>query len=110
MRDLEIRGAGNILGTQQSGQIAAVGYELYASFGSRTPYGRRNRTTRSRERHVAIACRCRRSARLLVLRPEKIDVDRKFSRIESLEQLKKWRGKLSRRFGPIPEPGAAGRN
>src|SRR5207248_2477072 len=29
LRDLEIRGAGNILGTQQSGHIAAVGYEMY---------------------------------------------------------------------------------
>ena len=29
MRDLEIRGAGNILGTEQSGHIALVGYELY---------------------------------------------------------------------------------
>lgn len=29
MRDLEIRGAGNLLGTQQSGHIAAVGYEFY---------------------------------------------------------------------------------
>ncbi|MBN1554403.1 MAG: transcription-repair coupling factor [Phycisphaerae bacterium] len=29
MRDLEIRGAGNILGPQQSGHIALVGYELY---------------------------------------------------------------------------------
>ncbi len=29
MRDLEIRGAGNILGKQQSGHIAAVGYEMY---------------------------------------------------------------------------------
>lgn len=29
MRDLEIRGAGNLLGTQQSGHIAAVGYDLY---------------------------------------------------------------------------------
>ena len=29
MRDLEIRGAGNVLGTQQSGHIALVGYELY---------------------------------------------------------------------------------
>ena len=29
MRDLEIRGAGNILGREQSGHIAAVGYELY---------------------------------------------------------------------------------
>src|SRR5690606_27468951 len=31
MRDLEIRGAGNLLGTQQSGHIAAVGYELYCA-------------------------------------------------------------------------------
>ncbi len=31
MRDLEIRGAGNLLGSQQSGHIATVGYELYCS-------------------------------------------------------------------------------
>ncbi|MBI4306040.1 MAG: transcription-repair coupling factor, partial [Chloroflexi bacterium] len=30
MRDLEIRGAGNILGAEQSGQIAAVGFDLYS--------------------------------------------------------------------------------
>src|SRR5256885_10913974 len=29
MRDLEIRGAGNLLGAEQSGQITAVGFELY---------------------------------------------------------------------------------
>lgn len=29
MRDLEIRGAGNLLGAEQSGHVAAVGYELY---------------------------------------------------------------------------------
>jgi transcription-repair coupling factor (superfamily II helicase) len=29
MRDLEIRGAGNLLGAEQSGHIAAVGYEMY---------------------------------------------------------------------------------
>jgi transcription-repair coupling factor (superfamily II helicase) len=29
MRDLEIRGAGNLLGTKQSGQIAAIGFDLY---------------------------------------------------------------------------------
>ncbi len=32
MRDLEIRGAGNILGKEQSGHIATVGYELYCQF------------------------------------------------------------------------------
>jgi transcription-repair coupling factor (superfamily II helicase) len=30
LRDLEIRGAGNLLGSEQSGHIGAVGYELYA--------------------------------------------------------------------------------
>jgi transcription-repair coupling factor (superfamily II helicase) len=30
MRDLELRGAGNLLGGEQSGQIDAIGYELYA--------------------------------------------------------------------------------
>ena len=29
MRDLEIRGAGNILGTAQSGHIFAIGFDLY---------------------------------------------------------------------------------
>ena len=29
MRDLEIRGAGDILGTQQSGQVATIGFHLY---------------------------------------------------------------------------------
>lgn len=32
MRDLEIRGAGNILGTAQSGHMASIGYELYCRF------------------------------------------------------------------------------
>ncbi|MEK6681215.1 MAG: transcription-repair coupling factor [Nitrospirota bacterium] len=36
MRDLEIRGSGNLLGRQQSGDIAAVGFELYTSLIERT--------------------------------------------------------------------------
>lgn len=36
MRDLEIRGAGNLLGTKQSGHIAAVGFDLYCQLLRRT--------------------------------------------------------------------------
>jgi transcription-repair coupling factor (superfamily II helicase) len=36
MRDLEIRGAGNLLGPQQSGHIAAVGFDLYCQLLKRT--------------------------------------------------------------------------
>lgn len=32
MRDLEIRGAGNLLGAEQHGQMAAIGYDLYVKF------------------------------------------------------------------------------
>ena len=50
MRDLEIRGAGNILGTQQSGHIAAVGYELYCAAAGKG----RPRAARSCRRKDAI--------------------------------------------------------
>lgn len=36
VRDLEIRGAGNLLGSEQSGHIAAVGYEMYCQMLDRT--------------------------------------------------------------------------
>ncbi len=36
LRDLEIRGAGNLLGSQQSGHIAAVGFDLYCQLLKRT--------------------------------------------------------------------------
>ncbi len=36
MKDMEIRGAGNILGAEQSGHIAAVGFDLYCQFLRRT--------------------------------------------------------------------------
>ncbi|MBA3957206.1 MAG: transcription-repair coupling factor [Parachlamydiaceae bacterium] len=36
MRDLEIRGAGNILGTEQSGHVAAIGFHLYCKMLKRT--------------------------------------------------------------------------
>jgi len=49
MRDLEIRGAGNLLGPQQSGHIAAVGYDLYCRLLADAVEHARGR--RSAERH-----------------------------------------------------------
>ena len=36
MRDLEIRGAGNLLGVEQHGHIEAIGYDLYVKFLNET--------------------------------------------------------------------------
>jgi transcription-repair coupling factor (superfamily II helicase) len=45
MRDLEIRGAGNILGPEQSGHIAAVGYEMYCQLLERAVKDLKNEPT-----------------------------------------------------------------
>lgn len=45
MRDLEIRGAGNILGPEQSGHIAAVGYDMYCQLMDRSVKELRNEVT-----------------------------------------------------------------
>jgi transcription-repair coupling factor (superfamily II helicase) len=42
MRDLELRGAGNLLGAEQSGHIAAVGYEMYCQLLEQAVAGLRN--------------------------------------------------------------------
>ena len=44
MKDLEIRGAGNLLGAEQSGHIEAVGYDLYCRMLEEAVEGRRRRT------------------------------------------------------------------
>lgn len=46
MRDLEIRGAGNLLGAEQSGHIAAVGYDMYCRLLERSVRELRNEPTR----------------------------------------------------------------
>jgi transcription-repair coupling factor (superfamily II helicase) len=53
MRDLEIRGAGNILGTEQSGNIAAVGYELYCQLLENAVRSQKNQPLRY-QMHVKI--------------------------------------------------------
>ena len=53
MRDLEIRGAGNLLGAEQHGQMAAVGFDIYCQMLSQAVMemkGEAPRTTRRSRR------------------------------------------------------------
>jgi len=52
MRDLEIRGAGNLLGAEQSGHIAAVGYEMYCQLLEQAVAELRQQPVR---RHIDVA-------------------------------------------------------
>jgi transcription-repair coupling factor (superfamily II helicase) len=105
MRDLEIRGAGNILGTEQSGHIASVGYELYCQLLENAV--RRQKKLPLREtRHVAIDLPIAAYLPGSYVPPgrPKIEAYRKFSRVETPEQLEELEGELRDRFGPIPDP------
>jgi transcription-repair coupling factor (superfamily II helicase) len=105
MRDLEIRGAGNILGTQQSGHIAAVGYELYCSLLENAVRSLKNMTLKT---HMEVTIDLPWPAVLprdyVSGQKLKIEVYRRLSRVRKLEGLVGFRQELRDRFGPIPPP------
>src|SRR5262245_56283963 len=105
MRDLEIRGAGNILGTQQSGHIAAVGYELYCQLLEQAVRRLKHMPIKS---HLEVTIDLPWPAFLprdyVPGQKQKIEVYRRLARIRRLERLEDFRGELRDRFGPIPEP------
>jgi transcription-repair coupling factor (superfamily II helicase) len=106
MRDLEIRGAGNILGTEQSGHITSVGYELYCRLLDNAARHLKNEPVRE-PFHVAIDLPV--SAFLpgsyIPLARQKIEIYRKLSNIQTLAELAEWEDELRDRFGPLPVEG-----
>jgi transcription-repair coupling factor (superfamily II helicase) len=103
MRDLEIRGAGNILGTEQSGHISSVGYELYCQLLENAVRTLKNEPLREHP-HVAVDLPV--SAFLpnsyVPAGRQKIEVYRKLSAIASFEELRELEAELRDRFGPLP--------
>ena len=105
MRDLEIRGAGNILGTEQSGHIAAVGYELYCQLLENAVRAAKRQPLRE-HRHVEINLPVTAyipSEYVPDGRP-KIEMYRKFSMVGTLALLQELESEIRDRYGPIPEP------
>jgi transcription-repair coupling factor (superfamily II helicase) len=105
MRDLEIRGAGNLLGTQQSGHIAAVGYELYCQLLETAV-----RQLQKKPPKIALDVDIDLPGEAYL--PDeyvpdmrlKIDLYRRMSRVESFDQVQELRQELRDRFGELPKP------
>lgn len=105
MRDLEIRGAGNILGTEQSGNIAAVGYELYCQLLENAVRTLKKQPLRY-QTHVKI------ELPISVFIPDryipeqklKIEIYRRLSQVNSLRKVSELEEELRDRFGPVPTP------
>ncbi|MBN1815013.1 MAG: transcription-repair coupling factor, partial [Anaerolineae bacterium] len=109
MRDLEIRGAGDILGTRQSGQIAAVGFDLYTRLLARAVQelkARREGLPPPPEPLGSIRIDLPIPARL----PEeyvpdvglRLQIYRRMADLGSMEQIDGMEQELADRFGPLP--------
>lgn len=103
MRDLEIRGAGNILGPEQSGHIATVGYELYCQLleeAVRTLKNEPKPTTP--EAHVDIGITAMIPKTYIPGDKQRMDVYRRISRCTDLAMINELKQDLVDAFGEIP--------
>jgi transcription-repair coupling factor (superfamily II helicase) len=105
MRDLEIRGAGNLLGAEQSGHVAAVGFELYLELlgeavaelsGARRAITRPVRVEAQVDAFVPAAW--------IDVEAQKIDLHRRLALVEDEDELRELRAAVEDRYGPAPEP------
>jgi transcription-repair coupling factor (superfamily II helicase) len=105
MRDLEIRGAGDLLGAEQSGHVAALGFELYVELlaeavaelsGERRPAARPVRVEASVDAYVP--------APYIEAEALKIDLHRRLALTADEDELRELQAATEDRYGPLPEP------
>ncbi|MBA2375377.1 MAG: transcription-repair coupling factor [Rubrobacter sp.] len=108
MRDLEIRGAGNLLGAEQSGQIAAVGFEMYLRLLEEAVIlARGEKLEKDDERPVVveIPLDAYLPPEYVADEIERVDLYRRASGARTLTEVDDLTEELVDRFGEIPEPG-----
>jgi transcription-repair coupling factor (superfamily II helicase) len=103
MRDLELRGAGNLLGDEQSGHVAAVGFELYCELlaeavnelqGAAVAAVKPVRVDAQVDAYVP--------ADYVPLEAVKIDLHRRLVLASSVSELRELQGEVADRFGQLP--------
>jgi transcription-repair coupling factor (superfamily II helicase) len=105
LRDLEIRGAGNILGPEQSGHIESVGYELYCSLLETAARSLTNQPDRPLfDCSVELKWRAYLPRDYVTSPRIKLELYRRIGRLRSLNHLSDLRQEMIDRFGPLPRP------
>jgi len=105
MRDLEIRGAGELLGGEQSGHVAAVGFELYVELLNEAVaelQGQRRATARPVRVDARIDAYV--PNQYVGSEPLRIDIHRRLALAETEDELRELQASLEDRYGPLPEP------
>lgn len=108
MRDLEIRGAGNLLGSGQSGHMAAVGYDLYCRMVTEAVAELKGEPL---EEPASISIDTPGDARLpaeyVPSETNRMEAYRRLAQVETQAELDEIRAGWLDRFGPIPTPARA---
>lgn len=109
MRDLEIRGAGNLLGPEQHGQILAVGFELYCRLLEEAiEAAKGNRASEKKEEQVLAVIELAVSAYLpddyISQSGFKMEMYRRLADARTIEEVDEVDEELFDRFGELPRP------
>lgn len=105
MRDLEIRGAGNILGVSQSGHMAAVGYDLYCKMLNEAVRDKKGETVKSSEIQCSVELNVDAYIpdKYITNEHQKLDIYKRISAIDSIEEKEDMIEELEDRFGKLPK-------
>jgi len=108
LRDLEIRGAGNLLGAEQHGHMEAVGYDMYMKLLNEAVIEEKGEVIKPKpECTVDIRCDAFLSKSYIPSAPQRMDMYKKIARIEREEDYDDVLDELCDRYG---EPGSAAVN
>jgi transcription-repair coupling factor (superfamily II helicase) len=105
MRDLEIRGAGNVVGAEQSGHVAAVGFDMYSQLLKEEVADLTGEPVRE---EVDIKLELPVDAHLphdyVEDANQRLELYKRISAVREASGVKDVREELVDRFGPLPEP------
>ncbi len=103
MRDLEIRGAGNLLGMRQHGHMEAVGYDLYCKMLNEAVQRRKGITTAADFATVVdLDVDAFIPPEYIVNEVQKLDIYKRIAGIENIRERDDMRDELLDRFGEVP--------
>jgi transcription-repair coupling factor (superfamily II helicase) len=107
MRDLEIRGAGNLLGDEQSGHVAALGFELYLQMLDEAVAAAADGAGPPEEEWEPVRLDVNVDAYVpadyIGYEQAKVDVHRRIAAAREVSELAELRSELEDRFGPLPD-------
>ena len=101
-RDLEIRGAGHLLGHRQSGKISAVGFEMYCRLLEEVLREAQGRSVDFREPEVTVPVAGSIPPVWVPNQAERLEIYRRVAVAASPEEIREIEQELADRFGPVP--------